>query len=393
MALAGDEPHYLAISQSLARDGDLNVFNQYFRGGFKEFLDVKTLPAHGTWGKGFKKIYSYHLPGVAFTVAPFFFFKLSPPLLYFLVRSFLGLFGALLAVLVYLFGLRLWRSRSLALFATFVFTLGAPVFFYSFHLFPEVQAMLLVLGALYILLYKCREHGGRCLWAGLLLGSAMFWGVKYALFIYPFTLGFCAYWLWRRKYRQALLLLVFPLLFQALFFYYLHAAYGSFSPNAVYYGMLNPEQSQALYRHPAEEDPAAGALGDPARLFLRPARRPAAVQSALLLRLPRPAAGAEEFQALPPAPAGRPAGAAVHPQPRLLHHPRRLLPPGALPGPGRLGAAAVRRGLLPGKPRPPFPQGVPRAAPLPALRFRLPGVGAVHPLPAHHPRLRRCARA
>jgi hypothetical protein len=247
VALAGDEPHYLAISQSLARDGDLNVFNQYFRGGFKEFLAVETLPAHGTWGKGFKKIYSYHLPGVALTVAPFFFFKLSPPLLYFLLRSFLGLFGALLAVLVYLFGLRLWRSRSLALFATLVFTLGAPVFFYSFHVFPEVQAMLLVLGALYILLYKCREHGGRCLWAGLLLGSTIFWGVKYALFIYPLTLGFCAYWLWRRKYRQALLLLVFPLLFQALFFYYLHAAYGSFSPNAVYYGMLNPEQSRALY--------------------------------------------------------------------------------------------------------------------------------------------------
>jgi hypothetical protein len=174
VALAGDEPHYLAISQSLARDGDLNVFNQYFRDGYKEFLAVEKLAAHGTWGKGFKKIYSYHLPGVALTVAPFFFFKLSPPLLYFLLRAYLGLFGALLAVLVYLFGLRLWRSRSLAFFATLVFSLGAPVFFYSFHVFPEVQAMLLVLGALYILLYKCREHGGRCLWAGLLLGSTIF---------------------------------------------------------------------------------------------------------------------------------------------------------------------------------------------------------------------------
>ncbi len=247
VALAGDEPHYLAIGQSLAQDGDLNVFNQYFRDGYREFLNVEKLAAHGTWGKGYKKIYSYHLPGVALTVAPFFLFKLSPPLLYFLIRAYLGMFGALLAVLVYLFALRLWRSRSLAFFATLTFTLTAPVFFYSFHVFPEIQAMLLVLGALYLLFFKAPAKSSRCLWAGLLLGGTIFWGVKYALFIYPITLGFCAYWLWRRQYRRALLLLVFPLLFQALFFFYLYAAYGSFSPNAVYYGMLNPEQSQALY--------------------------------------------------------------------------------------------------------------------------------------------------
>ncbi len=255
VALAGDEPHYLAISQSLARDGDLNVFNQYFRDGYKEFLDVEKLPAHGTWGRGYKKIYSYHLPGLSLTLIPFFFLKLSPPLLYFLIRAYLGLFGAALALLAYLFALRLWRSRSLAFFVTLVFTLTAPVFFYSFHVFPEVQAMLLVLGALYILLFKTgaappRSDGAgnsRALWAGLLLGAAIFWGVKYALFIYPLTLGFCAWWLWRRQVRPALLLLIFPLFFQALFFLYLHGAYGTFSPNAVYYGMLSPEQSAAFY--------------------------------------------------------------------------------------------------------------------------------------------------
>jgi len=136
-----------------------------------------------------------------------------------------------------------------------VFTLTAPVFFYSFHVFPEVQAMLLVLGAVYILLFKAgpappRVDGAgnnRALWAGLLLGAAIFWGVKYALFIYPLTLGFCAVWLWRRQYRPALLLAVFPLFFQALFFLYLYGAYGTLSPNAVYYGMLSPEQSAAFY--------------------------------------------------------------------------------------------------------------------------------------------------
>lgn len=247
VALVGDEPHYLAISQSLARDGDLNIFNQHFRGGYREFLDVQDLPAHGTWGKGYKKIYSYHLPGVSLTLAPFFFLRLQPPLLYFLVRAYLGLFGALLAALVYLFGLRLWRSRSLAFFAAFVFALTAPVFFYSIHVFPEVQAMLLILGALYLLLYKSGGSGRCCLAAGLLLGAATFWGVKYALFIYPITFGFAAIWLWRRRYGDALRLAVFPLLFQALFFFYLYSAYGTFSPNAVYYGMQTREQARALY--------------------------------------------------------------------------------------------------------------------------------------------------
>ncbi len=247
VALAGDEPHYLAVSQSLARDHDLNVFNQYFRDGFKEFLRVDKLAAHGTWGKGYKKIYSYHLPGVSLTLAPFFFFKLTPPLLYFLLRAYLGLFGALLAVLAYLFCLRLWRSRSLAFFATLVFSLTAPVFFYSLHIFPEVQAMLLILSALYLLFFKAKGSDLRCLWAGWLLGSTIFWGVKYALFIYPICLGFFAYWLWKKKFRPALLLIVFPLLFQALFFYYLYHSYGSFSPNSVYYGMLSPEQAREIY--------------------------------------------------------------------------------------------------------------------------------------------------
>ncbi|MCX6558004.1 MAG: hypothetical protein NTW95_11360 [Candidatus Aminicenantes bacterium] len=247
VALVGDEPHYLAISQSLARDRDLNVFNQYFRDGFKEFLKVEKLAAHGTWGKGFKKIYSYHLPGVSLTLAPFFFVRLSPPLLYFLLRSFLGLFGALLAVLIYLFCLRLWRSRSLAFFVTMVFSLSAPVFFYSIHIFAELQAMLLTLSALYLLFFKVRGKESLSLWAGLLLGSTIFWGVKYVLFIYPIGLGFFAYWTWKKKFRPALLLIVFPLLFQALFFGYLYHAYGNFSPNSVYYGMLNPAESKALY--------------------------------------------------------------------------------------------------------------------------------------------------
>jgi hypothetical protein len=127
------------------------------------------------------------------------------------------------------------------------FSLTVPVFFYSFFIFPEIQAMLLILAALYLLLYAKGRQGSRFLFAGLLLGATIFWGFKYSFFIYPFTLGFCGYWFWKKNYRSALLLLIFPLFFQALFFYYLFSAYGTFSPSAVYYGILNPEEKKEFF--------------------------------------------------------------------------------------------------------------------------------------------------
>ncbi len=248
VVLGGDEPHYLAISQSLIKDFDLNVFNQYFREGYKEFIDVKKLRAHGAFGKGYKKMYSIHLPGVSITVAPFLLLKLPLPWLYFLLRAFLGLFGALLAVVVYLFSLRLWKSENLSLFITAVFCLTTPVFFHSFHIFPELQALLLILSSLYLLFFPGKKKLVKTLLAGLLLGAAVFWGLKYIIFIYLFSMGFFFYFFIKKKERKrALLLILFPLLFQLLFFSYLYFAYGNFSPMSVYTGMMSDAQAREYY--------------------------------------------------------------------------------------------------------------------------------------------------
>ena len=242
--LVGDEPHYLAIAQSLAQDRDLNVFNQYYRGRYREFLDADRLPVHGTFGRGYKRIYSYHLPGLSLTLAPFFFITIKPPLLYFLIRAYLGLYGALLAVLVYLFAVKLWPENNRPLFVYLAFTFTAPVFFFSFHAFPEVQALLLVSAALYLLLFPGRHPHRSTLLAGLLLGMSVCWGIKYSLFIILYCLGFLVYFLKSRSWRKALLLLIFPLIFQALFFGYLYHAYGNFSPSSVYRGILNEQQQK-----------------------------------------------------------------------------------------------------------------------------------------------------
>jgi len=233
----GDEPHYLVISQSLAKDFDLNVFNQYARDQYRDFVEIR-LKHHARVGKGFKVWYSYgHLPGLSATLAPFFLVKLPIPVMYFLVRAYLGLFGALLAVLVYLFALKLWKHRNLAFYITTVLMLTAPVFFYSIHIFAELQACLLILASLYLLLYARRP-----LSAGFLLGISVFWGMKYALFIYIFCGIFFVYFVFKKQHKRAILFVLFPVLLQVVFFGYLYYAYGNINPMSIYNGVMTPEQ-------------------------------------------------------------------------------------------------------------------------------------------------------
>lgn len=253
VTLIGDEPHYIIISQSIVRDFDLNVADQYYQKQYREFLYIGVLGIHGYYGKwdlnfegaapaeagteGKKKgsyIYSIHLPGVSVTLAPLLLLKLSPSLLYILSRAFLGLFGAALAVLIYLMTLKLWERPRLALFATALYSLTVPVFFYSIHIYPEIQVTAMVMGALYLLLFSRRKNNWTVLAAGLLFSLLLFWGVKYAIFMYLFSGGFFVYFLFKKRYRQALLLIVFPVLSQALFLLYLYSAYGNFSPMSIY---------------------------------------------------------------------------------------------------------------------------------------------------------------
>ena len=246
VVLGGDEPHYFVIAQSIARDFDLNVFDQYARNKYREFINVR-LHSHAKVGKGFKKWYSFHLPGVSFTLVPFFFFKIPIPLLYFLIRSYMGLFGALLSILVYLFSLKIWKNSKLSFFITIVFTLTSPIFFMSIHIFAEIQALLLILSSLYILLFSEKKSYFKILLAGFLLSITIFWGMKYAIFIYVFSLGFLFFFIKRKEYKKGFLFILFPIISQLLFFSYLFYAYGSFSPNSIYYGVMNEAQKKELF--------------------------------------------------------------------------------------------------------------------------------------------------
>lgn len=246
--LVGDEAHYLVVSQSIARDFDLNVFNQYAREEYRAFYP-RHLPSHAKVGKGFKRWYSFHLPGLSVTLVPFMLLGLSGTLLFFLVRIYLGLFAALLAVLVYLFARKIWRREALALLVTAVFCFTSPVFFHSIHVFPEVQVLLLLLSCLYLLLFKRKKSRFSVLWAGLLLSVTVFWGMKYVIFIAGLAIGFLVYFLVKGETRSALLFILFPLFFQLVFFGYLYFAYGNLSPMSVYTGVMSDQQASQYHRN------------------------------------------------------------------------------------------------------------------------------------------------
>ncbi len=246
VALSGDEPHYYLITYSLARDFDLDVSNQYLEKQFKEFLQTENLGIHGYFGKKKGTIFSMHLFGLPLTLLPVYWLKLSAPPLYMVLRSYMGLFGALSAVLLFFLLGHFFRRQKLALFLTVIFITGAPTFFHSIHLYPDIQVLMFQLLTLYIIFCTRLNYKLRYFLASLPLAITLFWGVKFSLPAYLFLAGILIYLLKKHLFSSAMLFLIFPLIFQALFYLFLYNAYGTFSPSAIYTGIMNGEQQKAF---------------------------------------------------------------------------------------------------------------------------------------------------
>ena len=256
--LLGDEPHYLVLAQSIARDGDLNVANQYGERQYRQYLPEANMGIHGYFGwrdarfearrfrphlppPSGKYIYSIHLPGLALTLAPLARIPMNPVWWVFMSRLWMALFGAGIPLMVYLFALRLMKNRFRAIQVAMIILFTPPIFFHSIHLYPESQVLLIILAALYLLLYGEKRRRRNILIAGFLLSLLFFWGVKYAVFTWGFVAGFAFVFLRKRDLNSTFRLILFPILGQLLLFAFLYHAYGNFSPMSVY---MNYSQKQ-----------------------------------------------------------------------------------------------------------------------------------------------------
>ena len=143
----GDEPHYLVMAQSLSRDGDLAIENNHTRGDYLEYYrgDRPLAPHYLTRGVD-GEIYSVHPVGLPLMLAP-----LYAAGGYTAAWTGLVVVAAATGALLVAWLLRLGLPTSAACFAWVAVYSGAPFFFFSFTVYPEMTAGLMVLAALLIL--------------------------------------------------------------------------------------------------------------------------------------------------------------------------------------------------------------------------------------------------
>lgn len=201
----GDEPHYLLMADSLLRDADLDLANQYRR--LAPELD---LHAQDYWGDG--RLYPMHQPGVAALVAPGY--------------ALAGRDGAAAAITLAWSGMGAlllnWLRRHLSPRAAWLAWAGVmftmPVFLFAVQIYSDLIGAALMLLTLYLIETRGLSPApetARALAMGLALGALPWFEEKFALpglFLAAFAL-----WSGGLRGRALLAFLLPPLLSGAAF--------------------------------------------------------------------------------------------------------------------------------------------------------------------------------
>lgn len=235
----GDEPHYLVITQSLLKDGDLQIENNHRQEDYKAYFGGELRPDFLHRGEN-GEIYSIHAPGLPALVLPAF-----AAAGYRGVIVFLALLSAIGTWLVWRTGYRLTGSVGAAWFGWAAVALSVPFFFHASAVYPDPVAAVIVMAAVTALLSfetitTVGAEKGRAwpAWGWALLGGALgllpWLHTRYAAL--AGVLGVClALRLLARRAWARVVALVVPLLVGiAAWFGYFYAIYGEFSPAAAY---------------------------------------------------------------------------------------------------------------------------------------------------------------
>jgi hypothetical protein len=152
---AGDEPHYLIITQSLLKDGDLRIENNHRQRDYRAYLDGDIPPDFRVRGRN-GQIYSIHAPGVSALVAPAF--ALGG---YHGVVLFLLILSGITAALAWHLAFLVTGRTDAAWFGWASFALSATFLFHTFAVYPDGPGSLAVLTGVWALLRTEREADGR----------------------------------------------------------------------------------------------------------------------------------------------------------------------------------------------------------------------------------------
>ena len=148
MDASGDEPHYLVMAQSLGREGDLDLRDNYAREDWREYRSGETRP-HYAAPRADGRPFPGHAPGLPFVLAPVYAAggRLACAIV-------LGLMVAGVGALAFRVAEGEGLSRASALVAGLV-AAGPPLSAYALHIYTEAAATLATFAA-----YALLRHGG-----------------------------------------------------------------------------------------------------------------------------------------------------------------------------------------------------------------------------------------
>jgi hypothetical protein len=255
ISFSGDEPFYLLTAHSLLRNGDINVADNYARQDYFHFYSKKDHPRLrlGIYGRQGKKgegyIYPINLPGISVLMLPFYWLSqlFSGRWLTFFLKTGLALWASLLGIQVYLYARERWERERLSLGLWALYSFSAPILFYAVHLYPEIPIAFFCFTIFRKISGRTPLSSPQIVLYGFLLGLFPWFGLKYSFFFYPLFLVSLYFLLKDHKAGfRALAFAVFPILSMALFYAFIHSLYGTFSPIAVYEGVMSPERTEAF---------------------------------------------------------------------------------------------------------------------------------------------------
>jgi hypothetical protein len=147
----GDEPHYLVISQSLLKDGDLKIENNHRDRDYATYFEGQLPPDFRVRGRD-QEIYSIHAPGVPALVAPAFAVAGYGGVVFFLL-----LISAAGSALAWHLAWVVTGRSDAAWFGWAAVTLSSTWIFHSFAVYPDGVGAVIVLTGAWALVRAERE--------------------------------------------------------------------------------------------------------------------------------------------------------------------------------------------------------------------------------------------
>jgi hypothetical protein len=233
LRVSGDEPHYLVMAQSLWREGDLDLQDNFAREDWREYTPGPVVPHYGA-PRADGRAFPAHSVGLAFVLAPLY--AAGGRLLCVAV---LALAAAAAAALCFVLAFRVTGSSRAALLG-WLAALGPPLFFFGFHVYTEGPSALALAGSLLLIL------GGPGIAGALgaaLLASALPW-LHLKMIPGAAALAFVA--AVRLRGRPRVVFFAVAAVMGMAFLVYYHRIFGVASPLAIYGGLPTGERGSPV---------------------------------------------------------------------------------------------------------------------------------------------------